>query len=144
MFFFSKSQRSKIRTKIKRKFRKKKLKKRQKNKSTWKLLDSEHVWCLLDHSIVLLSTASAPLCTTLFELFIVCISRQYERPDERIDIWSLFHQPARLAIIDKLVRGAVRAAENSETGFHLLCRAAQFIESLGKFFVYELYLFWKI
>ena len=98
------------------------------------LLDSEHVWSLLKDSLSLLNTPDAPICTTLFELFIVCISRQYEKvgsrvvntsfyvifqPDERIEVWQLFHHSSRLQIIDELVRGAARFAEKSAISFHL-------------------------
>ena len=43
----------------------------------------------------------------------------------------MFHHSSRLQIIDQLVRGAANFAEKSAISFHLTCRTAQFIESLG-------------
>ena len=61
------------------------------------------------------------------------------KPDERIEVWQLFHHSSRLAIIDQLVRSAAESAERSSMSFHLMCRTAQFVESLGErvyFFVF--------
>ena len=44
---------------------------------------------------------------TLFELFIICISRQYEKSDERIEIWKLFAKNNRFGIIDAVLKAAI-------------------------------------
>lgn len=50
---------------------------------------------------------TASICVTLFELFIICISRQYEKSDERIEIWKLFAKNNRFGIIDAVLKAAI-------------------------------------
>ena len=54
-----------------------------------------------------ISTSLASICVTLFELFIICISRQYEKSDERIEIWKLFAKNNRFGIIDAVLKAAI-------------------------------------
>jgi len=102
------------------------------------LLDADHLWSLLQQTVNLIGRPEASICVTLFELFIICISRQYEKSDERIEIWKLFAKNNRFGIIDAVLKAAIphfgNRARNSEkcaVEFHLICRVSQFVENLG-------------
>lgn len=93
------------------------------------LVKVKQLWALLKDSIGLIGTPDSNICLTLFEIFIVSVSRQVTSSSERVDLWVVFSSDDHLEIIELVLDRALQFSTEKE--FQLCGRLAQFCDSMG-------------